>query len=89
MVKSIFKPIHIFIYILLLSIGIIYSEAAVETSKNVITIQINGTINPSTTDYIKSGLLEAKKMNSEALLILMDTPGGPSEFNKRYRKTSS
>jgi len=76
MVKNIFKPIHIFIYILLLSIGIIYSEAAVETSKNVITIQINGTINPSTTDYIKSGLLEAKKMNSEALLILLDTPGG-------------
>ncbi len=42
----------------------------------VITVEINGTINPSTTDYIRAGIHKAKESGSEALLILLDTPGG-------------
>ncbi len=47
-----------------------------DLGRNVITIEINGTINPSTTDYIKAGIKEAEKEGSEAVLILLDTPGG-------------
>lgn len=45
-------------------------------ASKIIEIEINGTINPSTTDYIKEGIEKAKAENAEALLILLDTPGG-------------
>ena len=64
------------IFVFIFSFGSISSFAQNDLGKNVTTIQINGTINPSTTDYIKAGLLQAGVNNSEALLILLDTPGG-------------
>lgn len=60
--------------------GISYAQTmpkpANDFTQNIITIEINGTINPSTTDYIKAGIKEAEKKHSEAILILLDTPGG-------------
>ena len=76
MVKISFTPINLIIIIFFCFIGTICSDAYAEAGKNVTSIQINGTINPSTTDYIKAGLKEAEEKNSEALLILLDTPGG-------------
>lgn len=76
MVKISFTPINLIIIIFFCFIGTICSDAYAEAEKNVTSIQINGTINPSTTDYIKAGLKEAEEKNSEALLILLDTPGG-------------
>lgn len=75
MVKISFTPINLII-IFFCFFGIVCSDAYAEESKNVTSIKINGTINPSTTDYIKGGLIEAKEKKSEALLILLDTPGG-------------
>ena len=75
MLKISLKLISLFIISLCL-IVVVYSDTNSEVNKNVTTITINGTINPSTTDYIKAGLIEAQKNNSEALLILLDTPGG-------------
>ncbi len=45
-------------------------------TKEIVEIEINGSINPSTVDYIRTALLEAQQRNARALLILMDTPGG-------------
>ena len=42
----------------------------------IVEIEINGSINPSTVDYIKTALSEARAQDARALLILMDTPGG-------------
>lgn len=50
-------------------------EASPRTAE-IVEIQINGSINPSTVDYIKTGLAEARARNAAALLILLDTPGG-------------
>ncbi len=50
-------------------------EPAPQAGK-IVEIEINGSINPSTVDYIKTALLEARAQNAKALLILMDTPGG-------------
>ncbi len=76
MLKHNLPYINILIFIFLFSIGVINVNAQTDINKNVITIEINGTINPSTTDYIKAGLIEAREQNSQALLILLDTPGG-------------
>ncbi|MCY3625546.1 MAG: hypothetical protein OXH71_00260 [Candidatus Dadabacteria bacterium] len=50
-------------------------ESSPRTGK-IVEIEINGSINPSTVDYIKSGLSEAHARDATALLVFMDAPGG-------------
>lgn len=42
----------------------------------IVVIEINGTINPATLDYIRKGIEESEGKSAEALIILLDTPGG-------------
>ena len=46
------------------------------TPGEVVVLEINGTINPATLDYIRTGLETAEASSAEALVILLDTPGG-------------
>jgi len=48
----------------------------IHLTKEIVLIEINGTINPATLDYIRAGLEEAEIKSAEALFILLDTPGG-------------
>lgn len=52
------------------------AENSAPSVGEVVEIEINGSINPSTVDYIESGLSKARARDAQALLILMDTPGG-------------
>lgn len=45
-------------------------------AKDIYTIRIQGTINPPAASFIAESINKAEKGESEALLILMDTPGG-------------
>lgn len=69
-----------FFLFLLLAAGAYGLSAAERDSasggREVVEIEINGSINPSTVDYVESGLSAARARNASALLILMDTPGG-------------
>jgi len=84
MLNSYFNTLIFLLILFFSNSGILYAQTTDENdndkvkdiAKNVLTIQINGTINPSTTDYIKAGMKEAEESGSEALLILLDTPGG-------------
>lgn len=42
----------------------------------VLKIRIDGSINPSTVDYIRTAIKKADDESMEAVLILLDTPGG-------------
>lgn len=71
--------ISVFFLILSAVLGYQVSAADPEASSRtgeIVEIEINGSINPSTVDYIKTGLSEARARNATALLILLDTPGG-------------
>ncbi len=71
--------VSVFFLILSAILGYQVSAADPEVSPRtgeIVEIEINGSINPSTVDYIKTGLLEARARNAAALLILLDTPGG-------------
>ncbi len=46
------------------------------SAKEIVLIEINGTINPATLDYIRTGLEQAEAISAESLFILLDTPGG-------------
>ncbi|MBP8959310.1 MAG: nodulation protein NfeD [Bacteroidales bacterium] len=45
-------------------------------TKKVVVISIDGSINPSTAEYINSGISKAKRENVECLIIKLNTPGG-------------
>lgn len=47
-----------------------------DSNKRIILIQVDGMINPATLDYIRTGVESAKKSSAEALIVLLDTPGG-------------
>lgn len=73
--------LRISVFFLLLSAVLGYQVSAADPEASprtgeIVEIEINGSINPSTVDYIKTGLLEARARNATALLILLDTPGG-------------
>jgi membrane-bound serine protease (ClpP class) len=45
-------------------------------AQNVVSVKINGTINPVTSDYIHRGIEKAASEKAECLLIELNTPGG-------------
>jgi len=52
------------------------SVQSTDSTRHVVLLQIEGTISPPVTNYIRRGLQEARESNAELLLITMDTPGG-------------
>ncbi|MEO8514203.1 MAG: nodulation protein NfeD [Ignavibacteria bacterium] len=69
------KPIIIKIKILL---ALLLFSTAVYCQQNTIVyvIKIDGSINPSTSDFIHKSIEEAKNNNAECLIIELNTPGG-------------
>lgn len=45
-------------------------------AQKIITLEINGSINPVTAGYVERGIKKATKENAECLLIKLNTPGG-------------
>ena len=45
-------------------------------AKKVLSIEVNGPITTGTLELFKSSLEEAKEIEAEALLVILDTPGG-------------
>lgn len=46
------------------------------TGQTVVSMKIDGTINPVTADFIQNGIKKASKQNAECLVIHLNTPGG-------------
>jgi membrane-bound serine protease (ClpP class) len=46
------------------------------SAQTVISLKIDGAINPVTADFIHEGIAKAKKENAECLIIHLNTPGG-------------
>jgi membrane-bound serine protease (ClpP class) len=62
------KP-YIFLACILFFPGFLFSQT-------VVSININGSINPASAEYIHTSILKAKTENAECLLIHLNTPGG-------------
>ncbi|MGE5444370.1 MAG: NfeD family protein [Ignavibacteriales bacterium] len=68
------KNLFIFAFIFALLFGTLNSHA--DSNKKIILLEVNGMINPAALDYIRTGVEHAEKSSAEALIILLDTPGG-------------
>jgi len=53
-----------------------------EAVNSVAVIRVDGSISPTTTNYIDRGIKEAREMGAEALILELDTPGGLLESTK-------
>lgn len=58
-------------FLLVFSIG-----ALAQNTPKVLMISIDGSINPSSADYVISGINRAKETGAECLIIKLNTPGG-------------
>jgi membrane-bound serine protease (ClpP class) len=63
------RQISCFILLLMLAF-------TVAAQKKVVSVRVNGMINPASADYIHRGITRAAKLNAECLLIYLNTPGG-------------
>lgn len=52
------------------------------SSTRVAMISVEGSISPTTTNYINRGITRARELQAEALIIQLDTPGGLLESTK-------
>lgn len=74
------KPRYSSILLLVLGIFFALSSAqpsfASEENNLVLTLDINGTINPTVGEYIRVGFKRAQEQRAQLVLIQMNTPGG-------------
>lgn len=68
-----FSLIFLFFFLFLLSNA---SNSVFANNSNVILVEITDTIDQSTVEMIQESLKEAEIMNSEAIILILDTPGG-------------
>jgi membrane-bound serine protease (ClpP class) len=61
-------------------------EAVDPVPSGIVVIEINGMINPATLDYIRTGIEKAESGSADALIILLDTPGGLLNSTKEIVK---
>jgi membrane-bound serine protease (ClpP class) len=66
-------------FIIMLSIFLLPFSIAAQT---VVSIRINGTINPASADFIHRAIHQASNKNAEALIIHLNTPGGLLESTR-------
>lgn len=76
------KWISIVISLLCIPAIISYGQSVPDTSKSVLLLSVERAITPTTTNYIRRGITEARKRKAECLLIQLDTPGGLLESTK-------
>ena len=55
---------------------IFLSTSAFAQSSNVLIVEISDTIDQSTVETVQESIGEAENRNSQAIILLLDTPGG-------------
>ena len=65
--------LSIFLCLMLFSAFLAYGQ---ETQRHVEVIQVDGVINPVTAEYLDKAVQKATAEGAEAMVLLLDTPGG-------------
>jgi membrane-bound serine protease (ClpP class) len=68
--------------VLYLILTILLAAQSLHSTEKILKIKVDGAITPATTSFIIRGLEVAKKMDAEAVIILLNTPGGLLESTR-------
>src|SRR5882672_10983706 len=71
------KPRCLFLILLLL-----LTSPMLIMAQTVLTIKINGSINPASADFIQHSLKKANERKAECMVIQLNTPGGLLESTR-------
>ncbi len=70
------KRNKLIIFSLIIFISLFFSSTVNAQKSNVLIIEINDTIDQSTVELLKEGIQEAEYQKSQAVILLLNTPGG-------------
>jgi membrane-bound serine protease (ClpP class) len=70
------RPIISFILLFAFGASGLFAQESVQSPARVWIAEIRGTINPATSDYLKSAIIAAEAAKAEVLIVELDTPGG-------------
>lgn len=68
--------LRLILNIVLLFISSAFAHASPEQSSQAFILEINGVISPATADYVERSLDNINQLDTELILLKMDTPGG-------------
>lgn len=71
------------IYLMLIFAPLLSSVASAQTEGQVLVMEVTGPVTPVMLSYIERGINEAEDRTAEALVIMLNTPGGDVELTKR------
>ena len=70
------KRNKLIIFSLIIFISLFFSFTVNAQKSNVLIIEVNDTIDQSTVELLKEGIQEAEYQKSQAIILLLNTPGG-------------
>ena len=70
------KRNKLIIFSLIIFISLFFSFTVNAQKSNVLIIEVNDTIDQSTVETLQESLAEADRIGSQAILLILDTPGG-------------
>ena len=66
--------------------ALVAEEAAIESEGPIVQLSVEGAIGPATDDYLATSLEKARGLNTELILLRIDTPGGLDTSMRRMIK---
>lgn len=73
------KSWRVLILLVGMSMLIIANAKAQDAAREVFVLEASGPVAPTMTNYIARGIREADQRNAEAVIIMLDTPGGSTD----------
>lgn len=74
--KRVFKYIRVFVWLVLIVVGLFMNLPAAAAGQSVQVMHVEGTIVPAVADYIDKGITQAENRGNTIVVIQLSTPGG-------------
>jgi membrane-bound serine protease (ClpP class) len=71
------------VYLILILTSLLSSVAGAQTEGQVLVMEVTGPVTPVMLSYIERGIEEAEGHSAEALVIMLNTPGGDVELTRK------
>jgi membrane-bound serine protease (ClpP class) len=71
------------IYLVLILTSLLSSAVSAQTAGQVLVLEVTGPVTPVMLSYIERGIEEAEAQEAEAMVIMLNTPGGDVDLTKK------